>query len=562
MSPKIRTVFNGMALIFLIGSWVVAPSGGLADHAQRIINFAFFGAVVLLFGIETIPIKWMAAWFFSLLAMLFGHSTYFHVQLVGFAGILILGIAAHLGSKLRQESNQLVWFLFAIIIASSINSIEGLLQWTGLGDELWQWMYLPERRGIAYGIFRQPNLYATFLNVGIICMLWVVHLRKLTEGMAWIILTLHILGVATSGSRTGMLEIILLAATGIWLFSYQRKIISRLMLGSIFLLALSLLLLPEIAKLHGFGFVSSFERVARSTQDPRWIIWHNTLEMIWQRPWIGWGWQEFGFGYYSTKFDYKTSEVMDNAHNLPLQIAAEFGIPIALLFVISIIWAVYCGRPWYRVKLKFSTDDKFESQRIYAWLILIDIVGLHSMLEYPLWNIGFLFLTGVALGYLLPVATQFFNRKLEHKFIKATALILIVTALYSWGQYEDVKNVGKTNFNDKEAQRTSLKYGEHAWLFAGYVELNQLILDLDSKNSLEVRHRTEKLLHFSTEPLVIRLLLISLWHLNDVQSFQYHATHFCEKFPIAFEHWNKEYIDHPMTKLVKIQPEKCDIFSD
>ena len=67
-------------------------------------------------------------------------------------------------------------------------------------------------------------------------------------------------------------------------------------------------------------------------------------------------------------------EMLDNAHNLPLHFAVELGIPFALAFCVLVVWAIWRGKPW--------AERRWDRQM--AWGILF-VIGIHAMVEYPLW---------------------------------------------------------------------------------------------------------------------------------------------------------------------------------
>ena len=99
------------------------------------------------------------------------------------------------------------------------------------------------------------------------------------------------------------------------------------------------------------------------------------LDLIAQHPWTGWGWGELSFAHYSTLYQGpRFTEILDNAHNLPLHLAVELGIPAALLICGGFGWLVLAARPWR------ETDPA----RLMAWGLL-GVIVLHSLLEYPLW---------------------------------------------------------------------------------------------------------------------------------------------------------------------------------
>ena len=79
----------------------------------------------------------------------------------------------------------------------------------------------------------------------------------------------------------------------------------------------------------------------------RLLLWRNVIDLIARHPWAGWGWGELKFAHYSTLYaGPRFVEILDNAHNLPLHLAVELGIPAALLVCGGFGWLVLAARPW------------------------------------------------------------------------------------------------------------------------------------------------------------------------------------------------------------------------
>lgn len=494
-------------------------------------------------------------------------NPYLGRQIAGAAGLLFFGLACHTGAHFRSKSGGLSWLLFAIVVAAIINAVEGLLQWFGLVGELYHWVIEPERRGIAFGALRQTNLFATFMCVGSVCTIWLVHRSRLTESMAWFISVILMFAVAASASRTGMLEVIALALSAFVFKKQQSPVASRLMVGQLVLLGLASIFLPVVAEWHGFGFSSGAERVSHTAQDLRLVIWSNTTQMIFEHPWLGWGWRETGYGHYMTLFMRRYDGLLDHSHNLPLQIALEFGLPIAVLFCGLLLRAIYWIKPWGRLSSNNRELSPPLPERQFAWIILLFIVGIHSMLEYPLWYAGFLFLTGLFLGYLLPVSSV--EKSLNNYTIFSigiavvVAVSLICLAIVAWRQYVTLLPIYKTPFtNNRDIHRaavaSAINQASGAWLFREQLEFAALgLIVVTPKNAAEVRQRAEKLLHFSAEPMVIQPLLLSLWYLHDADALRFHTKRFCHAFPLAFERWRQAYARHPMRDAAGDLSEAC-----
>ena len=107
----------------------------------------------------------------------------------------------------------------------------------------------------------------------------------------------------------------------------------------------------------------------------RLVLWSNVLHLIVQKPWLGWGWGELDFAHFMTLYNGpRVCDILDNAHNLPLHLAVELGVPVALLVCGGFAWWVLRQKPW----------AERDAARQMAWAV-IALILLHSMLEYPLW---------------------------------------------------------------------------------------------------------------------------------------------------------------------------------
>jgi Virulence factor membrane-bound polymerase, C-terminal/O-Antigen ligase len=149
----------------------------------------------------------------------------------------------------------------------------------------------------------------------------------------------------------------------------------------------------------------------------RYKIWWNSLAMIAQHPWLGVGFGEFNFAWTLTPFPDRPVAFFDHAHNLMLQFGVELGVPLALLVLALMgyaLWqagrfAVADGRePGARYTRLFKqagnadvrpADQRMPMQR--AAFVMVFMVGVHSLLEYPLWYAYFLLPAAFAFGLCL-----------------------------------------------------------------------------------------------------------------------------------------------------------------
>ena len=241
-----------------------------------------------------------------------------------------------------------------------------------------QGTHLPGR---AVAHLRQPNHLATLLVWGSIAWVVMTESGAVRPIAAWAGQALLMWGVVLTGSRTGLLALVLLVAWG----ALDRRL-SRL--GRAVLLASPILAVVAWGAMQvwagatesAFG-ASDPVRVSTGgdISSSRFAIWRNTWALILQHPWTGVGWGNFNIAWTLTPFPDRPTALFDHAHNLPLHLMVECGIPLGLSATLLLVAAVaHAGRR------AWGDAGPWGVWRRGAFMLL-PIVGLHSLLEYPLW---------------------------------------------------------------------------------------------------------------------------------------------------------------------------------
>ena len=138
---------------------------------------------------------------------------------------------------------------------------------------------------------------------------------------------------------------------------------------------------------------------------PRLGIWSNALTLIASHPWFGVGFGDFNFAWTLTPFPGRPTEFFDHTHNLILNFAVEMGLPLATAVIALMVYALWQA-------LRHAIRDGREPAGAYpvqrAAFVIVFLVAVHSMLEYPLWYIYFLLPAAFAFGLCLerPVASD------------------------------------------------------------------------------------------------------------------------------------------------------------
>jgi hypothetical protein len=277
-----------------------------------------------------------------------------------------------------------------------------------------------------------------------------------------------------------------------------------------------------------------WERVAAvDACSSRTVLWSNVLHLMAQHPWRGWGWGELDFAHFTTLYPgARFCDILDNAHNLPLHLAVELGIPAALVACGGLLWAVVRARPWREA----------DRARQMAWAVLA-VIGLHSLLEYPLWYGPFQLAFGLCLGLLWgakPGGAPQRNVRPRPATVALAATVVVACAYAAW-DYRRVSQIYLPPEARAAAMRDDpLPQVRRSWLFrnqARFAELTITPLTLD--NAAWTHETARSLLHYSPEPRVIEKVIESAVALRREDELLLDLARYRAAFPEAFEKWSK-----------------------
>ncbi|MBL0719249.1 O-antigen ligase family protein [Piscinibacter sp. Jin2] len=119
-------------------------------------------------------------------------------------------------------------------------------------------------------------------------------------------------------------------------------------------------------------------------------IWADALRLIREQPLSGVGWNRFNLAWTLSPGMQWRGGLLTHAHNLPLHLAAELGLPLAGTVLGLLAWALWRGS-----RLMPRSPAATVAALMLAALLL------HSLLEYPLWYAYFLLPACWLLGALL-----------------------------------------------------------------------------------------------------------------------------------------------------------------
>jgi Virulence factor membrane-bound polymerase, C-terminal/O-Antigen ligase/Protein glycosylation ligase len=429
----------------------------------------------------------------------------------------------------------------AWLIAALISAVLGIFQYFG-----WSSYFGPAVNqtlpGEAFANLRQRNQYASLVNIGLVSLMWLAQRRPMSQiQSSSVYASAVLLGVANeiSGSRTGFFQLIFL--TLICTFWRPRFLIGRQLLGLSWLAyCTSIWGLPKLTGVNGGLLARAMD--AGSSCSSRLVLWDNVLDLMKQKPWFGWGWGELDYAHYVTLYDGpRFCEILDNAHNLPLHLAVELGVPVALLVCGGFIWWVLGQRPW---------RETYPARQL-AWSVLA-VILLHSMLEYPLWYGPFQMAFWICIALLwrrgqtfktLPSCQLQGSNSLPAGILRtASATVFIASLGYAAWDYHRVSQIYLApQERDLAYREDTLAKIRGSWLFSNQVRFAELLLmPLTRENAQWTFDTATALLHFSPEPRVIEKVIESAVMLGNDSEALAHLARFKAAFPEEHARWAKE----------------------
>lgn len=252
--------------------------------------------------------------------------------------------------------------------------------------------------GRAVGNMRQPNHLASLLMWACVAAVYLAERGRFKAVGGGLLLPLLLLAlvfaVVLSASRTGMIGVVILAIWGA--LDRQLGRASKLsLMATPMLLAISWWVLTVWAS-AGDHVLGAESRLAEGAGSPsRLAIIANAWSLLKANPWAGIGWGEFNLAWTMTPFPNRPIAFFDHTHNVVMQLAVELGLPLSLLIVGALVYSL--SRAFAQSRSASGIDAV--ARRCAFMLVLM--IGLHSLLEYPLWYAYFLLPTAFAFGLAL-----------------------------------------------------------------------------------------------------------------------------------------------------------------
>lgn len=371
--------------------------------------------------------------FLAFAALIVGQTmagTTAHPRLAALACLYLLWAAglAWLGATARSrvDADRIVDIAAAAIaVAACADSAAALFQIYGTPGLL-QSLILPMDGLRPGGNLGQPNHLALLTLWGLASLARLA--ARLRAGRALILpAVLLVTGLAISGSRAGILAAIALAVA-VWVTGPKLTPLAprRLRIGVV-LAALALVVAMGVTAQHPVtdsAGVRFTEAAARADQRP--TLWRGALTVFADAPVAGAGHGRFAGRFFEIAPDLpapRPDVMTTHAHNLVLQIAAEYGLAgLAILVVGALAWGG-------------GLRGRASSIGIWAcWLVIPAVV--QSLFEYPLWYAYFLGPFAFALGAAEGPRLEFGGRRVVTVVFAAASLVGAVLLSDLWRDFE------------------------------------------------------------------------------------------------------------------------------
>lgn len=286
---------------------------------------------------------------------------------------LVLGVLAYFA--LLQIPLDRRWrrrLLMLLLAATVIEALLGLVQYSLLQPG--NWMGYNTLKNRPYGIFQQWNLMASFMATGLALALYLLSARRpLSRSLQWLAAAMLLLApllLIVIASRVGLLAALLLSPLQLWMLyrlNRRRAGIALLLLMAGVSAGLLLVMLNGATR-------------ALMLPEPifyRLTYWQEALDMIAERPWLGWGYghfqHDFLHHFYTTHSSGMESVAISHPHNEILLWGVEGGL-LSLSGIALIVWGLW----------RLLQRPRALALRQAPWLAALPIL-LHMMVEYPLY---------------------------------------------------------------------------------------------------------------------------------------------------------------------------------
>jgi O-antigen ligase len=318
------------------------------------------------------------------------------LYLVWAVALMVLAGELRRAFDLAGIVNVLAWFLVA---GGVLGAVFGLLQHYQISD-LSRLLVAPKTVAALYGNVGQYNHFASYCVLALAALAYLYAAGRMHAAGAFVAATPLVWALGLSSSRSSVLFLvaILLLALG---YAWRGGAGGRRLCASVLVAIAGFAFAQWLVTVPWGAAPAATETVAQRiiAASPgsssainiahRLQLVREAWEMFLQAPLLGVGWGQFAWH----DFEYRALHSraigtwpFNHAHNVVLHLLAETGLVGALVIAGGVL-----GWVW---GLRRAALDPAH------WLLVavLSVIGVHSLLEHPLWSAYFLGMAAVALG--------------------------------------------------------------------------------------------------------------------------------------------------------------------
>jgi O-antigen ligase len=458
--PPSTTLFNQVAAMMAWGGLVALPLALAGErHVAPGQAWPALLALALLLGAALASVGWT-----QLPLSLALHAA----ALLAAAMVLLLtGVGARASGRAELLMTMLcLGWVLAGVLNAAIGITQVFFPWWADGDLIAR----SAVAGRAVSNMRQPNHLASLLMWSCVAAVWLGESKQLRRAVVLGLLGLFVFTVVLSASRTGMLGVFMLAAWG--LFDRKLSRASRLtLLCTPLMLAASWLLMSWWAQqgAHAFGAANRLSEGAGSPS--RLAILANAWSLVKQHPLTGVGWGEFNLAWTMTPFPDRPVAFFDHTHNLPMQLMVELGLPLSIAVMALLAWALL------RALKATRSASGMQAVALRCAFMMVLTIGLHSLLEYPLWYAYFLLPTALFLGLCLGSEPSIEARKASasiglswpSQIVAVGGVLMVLSGIAALAGYREVVVIYAPPAAAAPLE-TRIALGQHSMLYSTHAD--------------------------------------------------------------------------------------------
>lgn len=283
-----------------------------------------------------------------------------------------------------------------------------------------------------WGNLNQPNHVGTYLAFGLAACLYLGHQHRKWFVLLLIAMNVLLIGMALTFSRVTWVHIAiigLLAGIPLTVAAKDRAWPARLLalMGPLLLLVLAY---------QVWNWAISFANAVWTLDLPgsmgqrmhegaglRPLLWKHAWHIFLAHPWLGGGWGDYAWNQFVQTDTVGQVEMSLNAHNIVLDLLAKLG-------AVGLV-AVFVPLAWWALDVR----KRLQQPETAFLAAVVAVLMVHSLLEYPLHYVFFLFPFAFALGYLDHRQLRIPSATMAWALSGVVVVCGVVLAVRLWGDY-------------------------------------------------------------------------------------------------------------------------------